>query len=343
MPALNIFENDAFSVVNLTDAINKIPFVPGRAGQLIDWGERGVSTTTVMIEERGGVLTLINPSNRGGPGNTLEKRKSTARSLSVPHYEVNDFINADEVQNIRAFGTEGELRSVQQLVNERLEDHALAHDPTLEFQRVGALKGIILNADGSTLYNLFDEFGVSQEAEVDFDLDNANPANGALRKKCATVQRLVADNLGGVGYTGIHAVCGDSFFDDLLAHKEVTESYKGTPMAQVLREGYVYPSGLKVYGAFEFGGIVWENYRGKVGNTAFVDTDKCHIFPMGVPGLFRTVFAPADYVETVNTLGLPRYVKQYIAQNGKGVHLDSQMNPLSYCTRPKSLIKGKRT
>ena len=57
-----------------------------------------------------------------------------------------------------------------------------------------------------------------------------------------------------------------------------------------------------------------------------VETNKAYFYPTGVPNLFTTVFAPADYVETVNTMGLPRYVKQYTMQNDKGVHMDTQMN-----------------
>lgn len=344
MPMLNIFENDAFSVSTLTDAINNIPFVPGRASQIIDWDEQGITTLHVLIEERDGVLLLLNPTPRGGPGETSAKDRRRMRSLVVPHYQHDDHINADEVQGVRAFGSETEVQSVMTLVNQRQQEAVtLKLDPTLEYQRLGAVKGLILNADGSTLYNLFDEFGVSQEAEVDFDLDNASPTPGALRKKCAGVVRKVADNLGGIGFIGLHAFVGDAFFDDLLSHPEVIESYKGTPMAQVLREGYVYPNGNKVYGAFEFGGIVWENYRGRIGSTPMVDSDKCHIFPVGVPGLWRTRYAPADYVETVNTVGLPRYTRQYPAPNGKSISIESQSNPLSYCTRPKTLIKGKRT
>lgn len=185
---------------------------------------------------------------------------------------------------------------------------------------------------------------MSQEAEIDFDLDNGSPASGALRKKCATTTRLVANNLDANPFQGIHAICGDAFFDDLLAHPEVVESYKGTPMAQVLREGYVYQNNTQpIFGAFEFGGIVWENYRGTYdGTNAIVHTDKCHIFPMGA-GIFRTVYGPADYVETVNTVGLPRYAKQYRFPNDKGVALEMQSNSLSYCTRPKALLKGRRT
>jgi len=341
---LDVFNQDAFNVLSLTDAINKLPFVPGRAGQVINWNERGVTTTSILIEEKDGVLKLLNPTPRGGAGETKGKDRGRARSLVIPHYQHDDAINADEVQGIRAFGSETDVQSVMGVVNQRLSDAIqLVLDPTLEYQRLGAVKGLILNADGTTLYNLFDEFGVSQDAEIDFDLDAASPAPGALRKKCAGVVRAIAKNLGGVAYAGVHAFCGDAFFDDMLSHPEVIESYKGTPMAQVLREGYVYPNGDKVFGAFEFGGVVWENYRGQNGANPMVDTDKCHLFPQGVPGLFRTVYAPADYIETVNTVGLPRYSKQWATPNGKRIEMESQSNPLSYCTRPKALLKGKRT
>jgi hypothetical protein len=343
MPMLDVFNSQAFSTMSLTDAINKAPFVPGRAGMLIPWEEGGVRTVNIAIEEIGGELSIINPSPRGGVGDSITKQKRTLRQLTIPHYQRDDAIMADEVQGIRAFGSETELQTVQNLVNARMNEHVMhGFDVTLEYQRVGAVKGIIVNGDGSTLYNLFDEFEVTQETEIDFDLDNGSPAAGALREECADSVRLVMDNLGAAPIVGVHAFCGNAFFNDLLTHPEVIDSYKNTSMATVLREGYVYPNGLKVYGAFEFGGIVWENYRGSVGGSAFIDTDKCHIFPIG-PGLWRTVYAPADYIETVNTIGLPRYAKQYVMPNGKGVHLEMQSNALSFMKRPKALLKGKRT
>ena len=51
---LDVFNNDAFSVLSLTDAINRQPFVPGRAGTVIDWAEAGVTTLDVMLEEIAG-------------------------------------------------------------------------------------------------------------------------------------------------------------------------------------------------------------------------------------------------------------------------------------------------
>jgi hypothetical protein len=66
--------------------------------------------------------------------------------------------------------------------------------------------------------------------------------------------------------------------------------------------------------------------------------------PVGVPGLFRQYNAPADFVETANTIGLPRYAKQAVDQQfARWVMLHVQSNPLPICTRPRVLIKRKRT
>jgi len=339
---LDIFNGDAFSVVRMTQAINNIPHVPGRIGSLGLFSTDRVDTTTITIEKKGGLLVLVPPSARGGPGTTLDKEKRDLRALNVPHFELNDAIYAEEVQGVRAFGTENTLETVIGKVTQRQQVMVNSFAATEEHARMGAVIGVVTYKDGSTL-DLFSEFGVSQEAEIDFDLDNADPAGGALRKLCASIVRKTTTALDGIPFTGIRAFCGDNFFDDLLSHPEVRETYKGWSEAQILRDSYLKSDRSDSYGIFEFGGIVFENYRGSVGGTDFINTDKCHMFPMGVPGLFKTVYAPADYEETVNTLGRRLYSRQYPMQNGKGRNLDGQMNALQYCSRPNVLLKGKRT
>ncbi len=117
----------------------------------------------------------------------------------------------------------------------------------------------------------------------------------------------------------------------------MTESYNRYLDGLFLRQG-------QARGSFEYASIVFEEYRGKVGTVDFTDTNKAYFFPVGVPGLFRQYNAPADFVETVNTIGLPRYAKQAIdTQFARWVTLHVQSNPLPICTRPRVLIKGKRT
>jgi hypothetical protein len=335
---MNIFTQDAFGVVEMTEAINKMAYVPGQVGRLGLFKEKGIATTSAALEEKNGVLYLVPTSLRGGPGTQNQTGKRKMRDFRIPHLATNDRVLADEVQNVRDFGTSGQLQTVQAVVNDRLETMTQSLDATLEHLRVGAVKGLILDSDGSTvLYDLFVEFGVAQENEVDFDLDNANPASGVVRKTCAKVIRLISKNLGALPFAGVHAFCGDAFFDDLIAHPETREIFLGQAESTELRGGYAF-------GKFNFGGITFENYRGAVGGVDYVDADKCHFVPVGVPGLFVNYYAPADYIEACNTPGLPRYAKTAPdAGFNKFVDLEAQSNPLPLCTRPNVLIQAKRT
>lgn len=343
MSVFDVFNSDPFSLVSLTDAINKVPFIPGYLGQLGIFEEVAVSTTSVMIEERDGILYLVENRPRGASPQQNQTGKRKARSLVLTHLPVSDRIMADEIQGVREFGSNDQAKAILNVTNNRLATMSNSLDATLEHLRIGAIKGTILDSDGSTeIYNLFTEFGVSQETEVDFDLDNASPASGVVRKKCAGIIRTIAGNLGAVPFTGVEALCGNAFFDDLIAHEEVRQTYLNQIAAAELRGGYI--QGGQAYGRVHYGGITFTNYRGKVGSIDYIHTDKAHFFPVGVPGLFKTYFGPANYIETVNTLGLPKYAKvSPDPQFQKWVDIEAQSNPLPICTRPKALMLAKRT
>jgi len=51
------------------------------------------------------------------------------------------------------------------------------------------------------------------------------------------------------------------------------------------------------------------------------------------------ITAPADFNETVNTLGQPLYAKQEPRKFDRGTDLHTQSNPLPICHRPGLLIK----
>lgn len=49
-------------------------------------------------------------------------------------------------------------------------------------------------------------------------------------------------------------------------------------------------------------------------------------------------FAPADYMETVNTQGIPYYSMIEPLPFNKGMAGEAQSNPLHLCTRPRAQI-----
>jgi hypothetical protein len=88
-----------------------------------------------------------------------------------------------------------------------------------------------------------------------------------------------------------------------------------------------------------FGDVIWEEYRGKVGGVDFVPPGKALLVPEGVADMFVVNYAPADYMETANTNGLPYYAKQEQTRMGKGVALESQSNPVCINSRPTAVIE----
>jgi hypothetical protein len=136
------------------------------------------------------------------------------------------------------------------------------------------------------------------------------------------------------GAVQVRAECGSAFFADLVAHKEVRETYLNTAAAADLRG--------RVADEVSFGGITFRRYRGGVGFT--VPTDKAFFYPEGIEGLFEIYYAPADTFETVNTLGLPLYARTIPDRDrDEWVRLEIESNPLPICTRPQVLRKARRT
>lgn len=95
---------------------------------------------------------------------------------------------------------------------------------------------------------------------------------------------------------------------------------------------------------FTFGGLTFEEYRGQAtdveGRTRrFIAAGEAHCFPMGTVDTFATYVAPADFNETVNTLGQPLHAKQEPRKFERGTDLHTQSNPLPMCHRPGVLVK----
>jgi len=331
MPMLDVFKTDAFNTVSLTDAILKAPYKPSRIGQLGLFTERGITTTTVIVEEKDGRLSLIQTSPRGGPGSSIGAEKRKARSFLVPHLQRESTIMADEIQNVRAFGSEDALQGLQAIVNERLGDLRAMHEVTLEHLRAGAIKGIILDADGSTLLDLFTQFDVSQQSAT-LTPHSTNDEGGALRGEVVAAQRLVENELGAEPISGYRAFCGKTFFDTLRLDLSLTQTLRWADAQSLLQQ---QPN----FRAFAFAGVVWEEYRGATGGTPFIPDAEAYLFPEGTR-YFVQYNAPADFVETVNTVGLPIYAKQSVdAELNRFVKLHSQQNPLALCLRPRVVIK----
>lgn len=474
---LDIFRKDTFNVVSLTAAINKLPYKPTRIGDLGLFEEKGINTTMAVVEERDGKLGLLKSQARGTMSQTETVGLRKARAFTVPHIPMNETVYAEQVQNLRAFGSSDQMEPIANAVNERLQQIKDYIDVTREYYRIGTLQGVLYDGDTtSVLFNWFTEFGISQTT-INIDFTSFNPytapaaltsadggsggnlsagaylykvtfvtsngetqggtessgttllashkmsltaiptgpagtlyrniyrtvAGGAagtehflvqisdnttttytdniadaslgttavptvsniqgasefnyvqdIKTVATSIIRAIEDALGVTVYREIRVLCGNTFWDSLINHPTVRHAYErflergdsgtgGTffrrqQRQQLNRQGDDVP-----VGGFYFAGIWWENYRGHIGSNYFIAAKNAIAFPEGCPDLFQENLAPAPFIETVNTVGLPYYAKQEPLRWNLGIEIHGQSNPLPICTRPGALIKLVQT
>ncbi|MEW6415829.1 MAG: major capsid protein [Pseudomonadota bacterium] len=328
----NPFDNPGFSMASLTTAINLVPNRYGRIEQLGLFPAKPVRTRQIIVEEYAGKLNLLPTKPPGSPGTVGERGTRKLRSFIIPHIPHDDVVLPEEVQGIRAFGSETEMEAISGVMARHLETMRNKHAITLEHLRMGALKGQILDADGSTIYDLYTEFGLSQTS-INFDLANAN---SDIKGHCYDLLSEIEDKLQGEFMTDVRVLCSPEFFRALTTHKEVKAAYTNWQQGAILIND--------VRSGFAFAGITFEEYRGQatdVNGTVrkFIAPGEAHAFPLGTVDTFATYFAPADFNETVNTLGQPLYAKQEPRKFDRGTDLHTQSNPLPMCHRPGVLVK----
>lgn len=329
MATLDIFNNDAFSMASLISTITDVPFIPTQLGEEGLFVESGMNTLMGMIERQGDKIQLVPTAPRGGVPQPGVRNNRKLIPLMAVHLPQSDTITADEVQGVRAFGTETELQAVQTVVRQRAVNLRRNMDLTMEYQRIGALKGIVYDADGSTeLWNMYTLFGFTQET-VFFDLGTTTTD---VRQKCVDLARKIQDKLGGVPAGNIKVKVSRTFFDKLVSHTNVKKAWDLYQQSAQLR--------LDVKtDVFVHCGIEFRVYHGGTSAGNFVADDLGYAYPAGVPGMFQIKYAPANFIETVNTNGLPFYLKQKVNQWETGVDLYAQSNPLTYNERPEAVVK----
>jgi hypothetical protein len=340
MPALDVFKADAFNVLSLSTALNKMPYVPKRLGELGLFKKQGITTTTVMVEERRGKLMIVPNVARGSSPNPQGGRVRQARTFTICHLPLAANVMADDVQNIRSFGNESEIESVADIVNDKLSDMRQNFEATHEFHRAGAIQGLLKDADGTTIYDWFAEFGITATPkDIAWAAGDLTAATSKVKLTCNAARRAIEDALGNDTYTGIRCIASRQYIDAITSSLECKEAYK-FQQSQFLRDS-------QVRSEFQYAGVTFEEYRGDVpvsgSSTPFIADNTAWYFPEGTQNIFVENYGPANFIETVNTKGLPTYAKQERMKFDMGIEIFGQSNPLIMCCRPAVLIQSTMT
>ncbi len=335
---MNIFDQDAFGAVEFNqEVVQRVDFKPQLLGALNLFSPIYSRSRTIVIANKDGVLSLIPTSATGAPPVELIPEGAKLRPFQTYRLAKGSTIYAEELQGVYALPMMDQVKEIQQEVSDRTGQITDDMELTWEHMRLGAVLGVVYDADGATvLNNWFTEWGITPPAEIDFAL--ATPATD-VRQKCRDVKRRMQKAAKGVWTpnTRVGALVGDAFFDALVNHPSIKETLLGTERAAKLEN-------IEGYSSIEIEGIVFINYQGTDdGTTLAIATDKAKFFPIGARGAFQVGFAPAEFFPYVNQRGQEKYgliISDKDRDAWRRVELYSY--PLFICTRPEMLQSARR-
>jgi len=330
MPTIiNPFAAGGYSLADMTRAINILPNLYSRLNQMSLFRFEGITQRSVILEQREGVLSLLPSAPLGSPATVGSRESRSMRSFAVPWIPYDDVILPGDIQGVPALGAGDAADPLVGIMTRKLTLMRNKHAQTREYMEVNALRGIAKDGAGVTLYNYFTEFGITQTS-IDFLLGTTGTK---VQQKVRTVIRDLETNLKGEAMTSVHALVSPEFFDKLIGHSATKTAYQyySATGAQPLRED--------VRRNFPFAGILFEEYPGVFtlsGGTVerAIPAGEGIAFPMGTMDTFTTYGAPANMIETANTIGLPLYARQLVRERGDGIDLLTEASILPVNKRP---------
>jgi hypothetical protein len=315
-PMINPFDAGGYTLAEMTEAINILPNVYTRLGQLGLFRFEGITQRSVIIEQAEGVLNLLPTVPLGGPATVANRDLRSMRSFTVPWIPHDDVITPQDIQGVRGFGVADAADPLATVMERKLTRMRTKHAQTREYMEINALRGSVKDGAGVELYDYFDEFGLTQQS-VDFVLGTAGTN---VQAKCREVLRDIEIELKGETMSGV----------------EDAYKYFASTGAQPLRED--------TRRRFPFSGIVFEEYNATVtlstgATETLITANEGIAFPLGTIDTFVTYGAPANLIETVNTMGLPIYARQLARMDGSAIDVKTEASPLPVNKRPRLSVR----
>ncbi len=332
-----------FNVQEIGSAVNRAPNLYSRIGQMGIYDRRPQTSTSVTLIYQDNKVVLLDPVARGGQRQETNRTKPDGITFDIPHFAFGDVLTPTDIQGFTAFRP-GPARgeSMAEAYDRRLRKTRLPHDQTFEFYRMGGIKGVILNPDGTTMYNLFNELGITQKT-IDFDFSNAN---ADIMGKIEELEDHISLNLRGETSTGYHVMCDPGWLRKLKFHpkyeKYLLSHSAALQQLAASRQNAVDPNPART---LKIESVTFESYNAVGTNSAgadvpFIAANEGHAFPLGTMEMFQEYDAPANRMDAVNMAPsdeIAVYVKEL--DQSKGIDMDTESNKLCICERPEALVK----
>lgn len=338
MELVNVFENDAFTIASMSDGIQQAPTQPRELSENGLFVPEGQRSNVIAIEYRNGKLEIADIDDRGDVISTSNDDDRLIKHVRTKRVSRHCRINASELQFVNQIN---DLNHAVTSVQEEIARRQMG--PTglmsqcenrLELMRLGALQGKVVDQNGNTIWDFYNEFDITEPPAINISLSTLK--DGALRKKLEqTVVRPLRRMAKGLVYSRIDAKCGEEFWDELMANPEFYNTYNEQAKGEERRGSTIGTTVL-------FAGIHWAEYIGADdGSSINLPAGECRVYPGGASGMFRHAMSPGESFSDLGQLGKDWYSYQVMDPTGlqRFVDLYVMTYPGMINTRPDLVFK----
>ena len=342
--------SNGMKMTDWTEEVNEVANQYGLFNGKGLFSGQGLSQTSLIFDKNTITTTLIAQSSRKANTTTWGTDRVMATfALSIPYFNHKDAIFPDDVQGWRKSGTPDQAEDLGSVIADKIEDMRAVADQTREYMKIQAIKGLTKDAAGTTIADMFTEFGVSQNT-IDFATGTAATK---IDNKVSELKRYVAKNAKAGGAIGaIECAVSPEFFDAMVTHPQVREAYLYyTANVNPNRDDMAMYERWGVVDTFRYKGILFYSYDAEftlpAGTTerAFGTTDSAitkqegYSIVSGMRGLYRAYFGPQNTLSGANAVGSEMYLSQYRDPKDKYIDLELEMSPLYILMKPLVSVK----
>jgi len=332
--SMNIFLGTAggFDLASLNGTVDKVDYLPNYLSQFFT--KKPTTSTNFWIDRKSTTLELL-PTRPLGSAPTERKYDPrdmvNLNSVSIAEGKT---INASEVKDLRAFGTEDTLATVMSIYDQYRQVVRADIEATLEYHRLGALQGRLYDTDGRLLFDYFTQFAATEAAKINWNLTSStfDPRDAATKLKRVLLRK--SKGLFGQNATIVY-LAGDDWWDAFMANAKVRETYLNISRDE--------SNVLRTNGAFEeftgYAGMRIVNYRGTDDNQEIaVKSNEAFAFVAGTDSLIHAVTPCPEFIPFMGSLGREFYAMNLRDTSGRDawVRYEEYAYPLMYNKRPEA-------
>jgi hypothetical protein len=341
------------SPIEVTNIINRMPVMYGMISGMNMFQFKGTFTETVAIDRSNYVSGIIPASPWCcDPKVTLGGPTREMFPIQIPHTELQDALWACDISGQRAqrTGFEVDLVSVAEERAKVLSRMRMAFDLTYEYRLLSALKGQVMDADGTNvLADLYQIFGATQTTVTIPTNEAGTDVLGAFRN----AMRVATKGAFSFVPLGWRVICGSNFFDKLVSHDSMKDLWKRCCETQARTiddmNGPVGSMSFNFLPNISVMEYVGTQARNPVtgADVAYIGPDEAYMIPIVPRGIemFELLVAPPKTLNFVNTRARSllymweRLICERSEDDAEGIAFRGEANYLPIVKHPGAIIK----